>query len=155
MELVILFDHHFYRTAGKTIYSPTSYSYTFFKERYLSVFDSVTVVARVADVPADKVLDHQPTEGPGVKVFDLGEWTGAWGFLKSRHTIVNAAERFMDRGAAFVMIVPGCVASLAFSHLARRNYPFAVEVVGDPWNSLSPGANSHPLRPMRVRSRRC
>jgi glycosyltransferase involved in cell wall biosynthesis len=148
MELVILFDHRFYRTPGQTVYSPTSYCCSFFQKRYLSVFEKVNIVARVADVPADRVLSHKPTEGPGVTVVDLGEWTGARGFLKSRRAISHATKRFMGQGAAFVMIVPGGVPSIAFRHLVSRNYPFALEVVGDPWDAFSPGAIRHPLRPI-------
>jgi glycosyltransferase involved in cell wall biosynthesis len=148
MEVAILFDHRFYRTPRRTVYSPTSYCYSFFQKRYLSVFDDVSIVARIADVPADAVLNHQPTEGPGVKVVDLGQWTGAWAFMRSRRAIASAAKHFMSQGAAFVLVVPGGVPSMAFSQLVSRNYPFALEVVGDPWDAFSPGAIQHPLRPI-------
>ena len=161
MELAVLFDHRFYRYPGRAIHSPTSYSYAFFRERYLSVFDSVSILARVDEAPLDSFRHSQPTEGPGVRVVDLGEWTGARGFLRSRRAVVRESQRFMDRGAAFVMIVPGGVASLAFLHLVRKNYPFVLEVVSDPWEAFSPGACSHPLRPVlrrwgrRILRRQC
>src|ERR1039458_2888941 len=148
MELAVLFDHRFYRSPGQAIYSPTSYSYTFFQKRYLSVFDSVSILARVDEVPGGGSRDCEPTEGPSVKVIDLGEWTGAGGFLKSRRQLVREVEWFMDRGAAFVMLGPGALTWMVFMHLVRKRYAFALEVVGDPWEAYSPGACSHPLRPV-------
>src|SRR5579871_2541444 len=142
MELVVLFDHRFYRLAGEAIYSPTSYGYTFFRKRYLNIF------ARVDDVAGARLRDSEPTEGPGVKVTDLGKWIGAYGYLKSRTAVVQAMNGSLDRGAAVLMIVPGGLASMAFMHLVRRNYPFSLEVVGDPWDTFSPGACRHPLRPI-------
>jgi glycosyltransferase involved in cell wall biosynthesis len=43
--------------------------------------------------------------------------------------------------------VPSNLASVLVPTLVRRGQPFAVEVVGDPYDAFSPGAVKHPLRP--------
>lgn len=145
MQLVILFDHRFCRPPGEAIYSPTSYNYDFFRRRYLEVFDSVRIVARVEDAPAGSC--HAPTEGPGVEVVDAGAWKGAWGYFKARRLIARQCERFAQGSSAFMMIVPGGLPTVAFPYLRRTGYPFSLEVVGDPWDAFSPGTNRDPLRP--------
>ncbi|MGA2962918.1 MAG: glycosyltransferase [Candidatus Korobacteraceae bacterium] len=147
MELVLLFDHRFHRSPDRTIYSPLQYGYTFLQKRYLRVFDNISVIARVADVSAGEVAGRQPTEGPGIKVLDLGDWTGMWGFIKARQATVREMRRCMNRGAAVIMIAPGGLASIAYRYLVRRNYPFGLEVVSDPYAVFAPGAVEHPLRP--------
>ena len=148
MELVVLFDHRFYRAPGQPVYSPTSYSYSFFQKRYLCVFDTVTILARVDNVPLDSARSHQPTEGPCVRLVDIGGWTRARGLVNVRRAAIREMEQSMNRRGAFLIIAPGVIPSLTFGYLVRRNYPFAAEVVGDPWEAFSPGACRHPLRPI-------
>jgi hypothetical protein len=51
-------------------------------------------------------------------------------------------------GDAVVLRVPGNVDGLLFSRLkSLNNYPFGVEVIGDPYDVFAPGSVEHPLRP--------
>jgi len=146
MKLLVLFDHRFLRAPNGEIFSDTSYSYSFFSQRYLPVFDEVLVLARVARTAF--APSGCGTEGPGVRVLDLPDWSGPIGFIRNRKRITEAVRAASRTPVAVTMIVPGGIASVAFEDLAGRAVPFCVEVVGDPWESLGPGASTHPLRPI-------
>jgi glycosyltransferase involved in cell wall biosynthesis len=52
----------------------------------------------------------------------------------------------LDESDAILLRLPSALAALIEPCLRRTRRPFAVEVVGDPWDALAPGAHSHPLR---------
>lgn len=43
--------------------------------------------------------------------------------------------------------MPGLVGQLVWSEIARMKRPYAVEVLGDPWEALGPGTRTAPMRP--------
>ncbi|MBZ5542479.1 MAG: glycosyltransferase family 4 protein [Acidobacteriia bacterium] len=49
---------------------------------------------------------------------------------------------------AFILRVPGAISQLAWREIRKKGVPFAVEVVGDPWDALSPGGVRTLLRPV-------
>lgn len=50
MTLVVVLEYRFLRTPDGQVWTATKFSYDFW-QRYLEVFDSARVVARVQDVP--------------------------------------------------------------------------------------------------------
>lgn len=144
MNLLIVFDHRFERRADGVIVSPKSYGHAFFAKRYLRVFESVTIVTRVADVPA---ATGEPTEGPGVRVASLGDWHGPLGLARAWRPIRAGLDRELHAAEAVLLVAPGMLATLAHGRLVRAGRPYAVEVVSDPHDAMAPAAMRHPLRP--------
>jgi glycosyltransferase involved in cell wall biosynthesis len=147
MNLLLLFDHRFFRAKNGVLFSDKSYHYSFFKDRYLKAFDHVSIMSRVAEVNCIENPTER-TEGKGVTVIALPDWVGALGYLRNRRTIVQTAVREARRPSAVMMIGPGGIGSLAYNRLRQQGYPVALEVVGDPWDAFQPGAIKHPLRPI-------
>lgn len=148
MKLTLIFDHRFYRRPDGRICGHNVYSYDFFANRYLRVFDEVSILARVAESNDPQFETMKGTEGPGLKVVPLPDWNGVFGFVRNRPTIIQKTLSVVGDGSVVLMIVPGGLASILFSTLKRRGQPFALEVVGDPWDAFQPGAYDHPLRPV-------
>lgn len=151
MKLILIFDHRFFRTRDGILFAENVYNYQFFAERYLRVFDEVSIVSRVADRSDLETPTVPGTEGPGVKLVPLPNWKGAAGFLRNRSNIIATALSAIDRESAVLMIAPGGLASILFDSVRSRGYPIALEVVSDPWNTFQPGAYDHVLRSL-VRS---
>lgn len=104
------------------------------------------VLARVCEVP------EQPdgwlrVDGSGVSVHALPYYIGPLGYVRSYRRLRRAVAEGLMPGAAIVLRAPGVIATLAASVLNKRGYPFALEVVGDPWDVFAPGAVDTPLRP--------
>ena len=51
-------------------------------------------------------------------------------------------------GDAYILRVPGLVGTLAWREIKRGGKPYALEVVGDPWDALSPGTAPSLFRPV-------
>lgn len=147
MKLLVVFDHRFFRSPDGVVFSAKNYGHAFFAKRYLRVFESVTILARVAPSPAD-VPPAESTEGPGVIVVSLGDWQGPLGLARAWRKVHGELRRRLQAAEAVILIAPGMLASMARSELVRHGRPYAVEVVGDPYDAMAPGSMRHPLRPL-------
>ena len=145
MRLTLLFDHRFYRDRDGRIFSRQNYNYQTIKDRYLSVFDRVRIVARVAE---DFSVEQWPayTEGDGVQVVSLGDWNGPVGFIRRRRAVSRALFHQLQSDEVIIAIAPGIVGLTSLKQLIAAKRPYAVEIVGDPYDSL--GAIKHPLGPL-------
>jgi len=133
---------------------------------YLEAFDEVVVLARVATsghVDAERARGANATlasepqqawreearaDGPSVSFYALPDYRGPWEYL--RHLVdlkrrVREAVRSCD---AYILRVPGLVGRLVWRELRRRGKPYALEVVGDPWDALGPGTWRSAFRPV-------
>lgn len=146
MQLTILFDHRFRLDEDGQILSAKNYSAEFFASRYLRVFDRIRLVARLSTPNGSLPGNHPFPDDPRITLRSVGDWQSAFGWLRRQTEIRHIVHQEAAEAEAVLAIVPGMLASMAFPELRRRNY--AIEVVGDPYDSLSPGTIRHPLRPL-------
>lgn len=106
-----------------------------FWQRYLEVFDSIQVIARVQEVtflPDTAVR----ADAPGIDFIPLPNYVG-WGGISQIPGLLSLTRKAASSYAAFLLRVPGMVGTLMYSWLRLRRWPYGVEVVGDPYDSLS------------------
>ena len=138
------------------------FGYSFFS-RYLTIFDSVRVAARVCDESDSpghlaRISHRLKAEGrgencglvraggPGVFFLPLSYYVGPAQYLRRSWNFYQAARNAVRSADAVILRVPSQVAiSVAFA-LRMAGHPFGLEVVGDPYDAFSPGSHSHPLR---------
>ncbi len=146
MEVIVSLDHRFKVADDGSAWSDTMFTHAFW-ERYLSVFDSVKILAR--GLPCQEIEDgHTQSTGPGVTFVPVPYFKGPAEFLRRRRATVEAISRAYNPHAAYVLRVASCISNLLESTLAKKNHIYGVEVVGDPWDTFSPGASRHLLRPL-------
>jgi glycosyltransferase involved in cell wall biosynthesis len=143
MRVAIVSEHRFHRTPqGFVTAGPFPYSSW---KRYLTVFDSVLIVARsVAQEPAP--AEALRSDGPGVAFYPLPDYRGPRQFFRKARETRRALLAAIADSDAVILRLPSALACLVGGRLRRTRRPYAVEVVGDPWDALGPGAHRHPLR---------
>ena len=153
MRVVVALEHHFFSTPDGTVYPKGETDYKFFA-RYLDVFDEVVVFGRVEQVERlPKPL--LPASGPGVSFVGLDYYRGPWQYLKVRRKLIVKAKDVLQSNDAYVLRIPGAVGTILWHQIMRQNRPYGAEVVGDPWDSLSPRSVKSLARPLaRVLLRR-
>ncbi len=147
MRLTLFLDHRFFRSSDGVLYSPASQNYELLASRYLSVFDEVTIVARVSNQPDEDRRDRH-VEGPGVRVVSVGNWQGPVQYFKVRRDVESRVKLELQHAGAVLMAAPGRIGQVASSELRKSNRPYGLEVVGDPMDVFAPGTMNHPLRPL-------
>jgi glycosyltransferase involved in cell wall biosynthesis len=144
MTVCVALEQRFLRLQDGSIWTPNQYALSFW-HRYLDVFNRVRCLARVRDVKRFEG-EWLRADGPGVSFCALPHYVGPAQFVRHARRVRLAVHRSICPGDAFVLRVPGNVGALAWGKLMAMDYPYAVEVIGDPYDVFSPGAVRHPLR---------
>lgn len=144
MRVLFTLEQHFIRTPDGAIWAQATGAYPFWT-RYLQVFESVQVLARVGesvDVPSSYVR----ADGAGVSFARLPNYIGPLRYLMNLPKIAAAMRAEFQYGDAVVLRVPSALATNLGARLYRKRYPYALKVVGDPRDAFASGAVRHPLR---------
>jgi glycosyltransferase involved in cell wall biosynthesis len=135
-------------TPDGTVYPYSVFDYTFWC-RYLEVFDEVVVFGRVGKIGEVNPETMPPkSSGPGVTFFPLPDFLGAWQYLKAHRKLSAMAKQILTGSDACVLRVPSYLSTMLWRELMKTQRPYAVEVVGDPWQAFSPGTSNSYLRPI-------
>jgi glycosyltransferase involved in cell wall biosynthesis len=146
MNIVINCPQHFERTPDGQVWTDGQFPYSFWT-RYLAVFDSVMVLARVRDVP-DLSAERQSASGIGVHFLGLPDYTGPRQYAFHAAAVSTAARKAVKNGRTVLLRPPGETAGWVLWHMRKSGRPYGVEVVGDPYDVFGPNAVRHPLRPV-------
>jgi glycosyltransferase involved in cell wall biosynthesis len=107
-----------------------------FWQRYLEVFKSVKIIARVKPVenlPSNAVR----VDGNGIEVVPLLLYIGWRRLFMMPSLLISTRKAVIQDNNAFILRVPGLVSTFVSIWLHLRRWPYGVEVVGDPHDSLS------------------
>jgi glycosyltransferase involved in cell wall biosynthesis len=146
MNVVVGIDHRFFRTPDGAVWTQAAFPYSFWT-RYLEGFEQVRVVARIRDVD-QAPCDHIRADGPQISFSAVPYYIGPWQYLARSLAVARAARRAMGLHDAVILRVASQVGNCLFTHIRRQGRPYGVEVVGDPWDGLSPHTVRHVLRPI-------
>jgi glycosyltransferase involved in cell wall biosynthesis len=144
MRLVITSEHRFSIAGDGTVWSRVGNDYSFWR-RYHSGFESVRVVARAKPDPEIN-RTYKKVTGPGVEFWPLPFYSGPTEFALRKHQVARSLSEAVGCGDAVICRVPSPIAAELLRQIQGR--PYGLEVVGDPYEALGPGAVRHPLRPL-------
>lgn len=146
MNLVVTTEHRFVRTPDGQVWTPSTFAYAFWA-RYLDVFDTVCVVARVRGVTTVPV-QYLRADGADVSFVAVPYYHGPTQFLRVAIQAKRVVESAVQPTDAVILRIGSTIATLLEPTLVRTRHPFGVEVVNDPYDVFAPGAVQHPLRPL-------
>lgn len=131
MKIAVVADHHYYADAEGNVYVPSVYGYEYW-ERYLSVFDEITVICRGnRGVKFDKekmIL----ASGAGVKFHFVQDFHGFKELLQHHNRVKKQVQAALaDCDCTFVR-VPSPLSTVAVNYLIAKKKIFACEVAADP-----------------------
>jgi glycosyltransferase involved in cell wall biosynthesis len=145
MKVVVSLEYRFESTPDGAVWTQTAFAYHFWTQ-YLDVFDQVRVVARVRAV-SSVPTDARRVDGECVSFTALPYYVGPWQYVMQLKGIQNASKRASDHHSGVILRVPSVIADSIQRPLQRQNYPYGVEVLGDPYDVFARGSVDHPLRP--------
>lgn len=115
-------------------------------QRYLTSFTHVYIAARVLYSEDAVVNGKYEIIHERVSFIDLPYYVGPVQYLRVKRKIRDVLIKNIRSHCVYICRVPGQIGSMVIPELRKRNLPFGVEVVGDPWDVFAPGAVKHPLR---------
>lgn len=144
MNIIVTLEHRFESTPDGAVWTQTAFPYSFW-QRYLEVFDRVSVVSRIryVETPSDKAVR---SDGKDVSFIPVPYYLGPWQYILKARQIKQILKTIFMSNTAVIFRVPSQIATLAMSAM-MNGQPYGLEVVGDPYDVFAPGAVKHPLRP--------
>lgn len=147
MRLIFFTEARFIRNSLGVVFSlDTVFSNELWK-RYLLVFDTILVVARVKSIENFQGKQEFIASSERVEFLDLPYYIGPLDFLRNMHTIkkiINSRITLLD--SVILLRVPSTIALLSKKYLSKNKKTYGLEVVGDPWDVFAPGVINHPFR---------
>jgi lipopolysaccharide/colanic/teichoic acid biosynthesis glycosyltransferase len=146
MNLIYVLDYRFARTPDGIVWTDTAYDESFW-DPYLEVFDRVTLLSRVREVP-ERSPAWMRVNSNQVVVEPLPHYLGPVEFLKRSKEIRAAMRRALEQPGAVILRVPSQLSIVAASELRKIRKPYGVEVVGDASAAFAPRVVDVPGRPL-------
>lgn len=143
MNLYFFTESRFDRVNG-TVWTSQGFSIELW-QRYLVKFAHIYVVARVQNVAEHSADNLFELKDGNVSVIDLPYYIGLIPYLKARTRIKKIINSFIHTGDAYLCRVPGNIGTIAAACLRKQGIPYGLEVVGDPWEAMSPQAFESPF----------
>src|SRR5882724_7400726 len=145
MEVTVALDVRYSVAPDGTVWSQAGMARRFW-ERYLAVFETVTVVARA--VPVERVPEGWvPVNGKNILFRGIPNYCGPWEYVRQYQRIHAAIESAVPHQGAVILRVGSQIGNCIARRLDRNGRPYALEVLGDPYEVFAPGVVDHPLRP--------
>jgi glycosyltransferase involved in cell wall biosynthesis len=138
-------EYRFIATPDGAVWTDGPCHYAFWR-RLLDAFDSVNVVARVRR-SEQPLSTWRRADGPNVGFAPVPFYSGPWQYLRRARHVTHAIAAAIASDDAILLNVPGQIGSCAAAVLPPDR-PYAVQVLGDPYEVFAPGAIRHPLRPL-------
>jgi glycosyltransferase involved in cell wall biosynthesis len=135
MELSYTLEYRFARTPDGGVWTDSMYARPYW-DRYLDVFSSVKVIARVREVTAAEPA-WQRVDGDRVRVHALPYYIGPWQYMRVRSALAASMELALADSEAILLRIPSELATVAEPILAGKAY--GVVVVGDPKQAFASG----------------
>lgn len=149
MKLVFTTEARFTKDAQGNIYGNDSYNQNLW-DRYLEVFKEVNVVARVNLVDNYRGDESLIILKDSVNFIEIPYYIGLKQYFWKRRILKKTIKQLTRKlqESYFICRVPGRIGDLFISELNKIKKPYAVEVVGDPWDVFAPGGISNFFRPI-------
>lgn len=147
MNLIFVTDAHYIKTNDGNIYSmESSYSFILF-QRYLKYFDEIKVIARVRIGDFSEINPQNLVPNNCVSFVELPYYLGFNEYLRKRNQLKRSIEinlmKIWDENSCVICRVPGRASTIVVSILRKKNIPYALEVISDPYDALKSESVKH------------
>ncbi len=132
MNVVFAHDHRFVAASNGSVMSAGKLPYTVLG-RYLKVFGSVTVLARLCDCEGVCGERLDLSSGDGVRFIWLPSLSSPGSRIAKYGIAQDAAMRAIGEADAVIARLPSEIGSLAVQCARRLGRPWAIEIVACPW----------------------
>ena len=133
-QLVFAHDNIFYRDSAGRIFSDRG---RWPWERYLSFSESVTVAARMQEMPPSLSIDQVALSShPYVSFVSIPSLSDPISRLSRRREALQKLSEVLEHSDALIARLPSEIGSAAVRAAERLKKPWAAEVVTCPWDSL-------------------
>lgn len=136
MNVLVAVDAQLFRTPDGKVWCRTIYGYDFWK-RYLDVFETVTIAARMENVRCEQVAGYLRSDGDRVSFAPMPMVRGAKGYIEKFPSFIRMAKKTVSRETCAIVRFPSIPALFIDAFYKKRHRPYALEIVADPLSAYA------------------
>ena len=135
MKVAFFFDTFLLKDKNNNYWGMTL-TYEFFKKRYLSVFDEVTVITREKDKETEKgnITGYKKTNGEGIHVDPIQNYKDIPDAIKNKKKIQKEIEEKLKNVDKAIIRMPSVIGMFACESCIKSKKPYMIEMVACPWD---------------------
>ena len=134
MNVLFVHDHKF-KLAARNYFSNGSFPALVWT-RYLSVFDSLTVIGRNGGMLSDEDNGYTLSSTEGVNFHLLPDISNLKSLVFGNAEASQACRDLVAQHDAIIARLPSRLGSLFVKEAIKQKKPYAIEVVGCPWDAM-------------------
>ena len=131
MKALVVADAHLYKTPDGAVWTEAIYDYDFWK-RYLEVFDSISVAARMSYVDYLDVRGYLRSDGENVIFKPMPMARRAKEYVTKFFSFVLSAKTAVKDEKCAIIRLPSFTGLFLYRAVKKKGIPFVVEIVADP-----------------------
>lgn len=147
MNAILIFTHRFRRDKNGNVFTVNHVENSILWERYLKVFDHLTIIARIQEVDED-INERFLISQDHISFIALPYFIGIKGFIANYFRINTIIKDYIQKDHAYICRLPNVFGSMFIKHLIRQNIPYVIELVGDPWDLYGTGTLKNSMNPL-------
>lgn len=136
MKALIVADAHLYRTPDGKVWTKTIYGNDFW-QRYLQVFDSIDIAARMRECSYDEVEGFLRVDGDNISYRPMPMARGGKEYILQLPQILKRAKAVLDDEVCAIIRLPSIIATFIYIYIIRKKIPHGIEVVANPNETYS------------------
>lgn len=136
MKALVVADAHLYRTPDGKVWTKTIYGNDFW-QRYLNVFDSIDIAARMCECSTEEVKGFLRVDGENIAFKPLPMARGSKEYIKQLPKIMKKAKEVVVGEECAIIRLPSIMATFIYPHIVKQHIPHGIEVVADPSEAYS------------------
>ena len=146
-KLIFITEARFYKDKTGRMYCDAAFDQNLWN-RYLNFFSEIVVFARVQNVAELNDLKNCLSNERRIRFVELPYYLGLRNLITKSYLMKKALRSGLAkyRGCSIIIRVPGAIGYSAANILRKLDQPYAIEVVGDPYEVFAKGNFNHPLR---------
>ena len=136
MKALIVADAHLYKTPDGKVWTRTIYGNDFW-QRYLEVFDSIDVAARMCESTYEEVKGFLRVDGDRISFRPMPMARGGKEYIKHLPQIIKSAREVTKDEACAIVRLPSIIATFIYPQIVKQKIPHGIEVVANPNETFS------------------
>ncbi len=136
MKALVVADAHLYKTPDGKVWTKTIYGNDFW-QRYLEVFDSIDIAARMCESSYEEVKGFLRVDGDNISFKPMPMARGGKEYIKHLPQILKRAREVTKDEVCAIVRLPSIIATFIYPHIVKQKIPHGIEVVANPNETFS------------------
>lgn len=136
MKTLVVTDAHLYKTPDGKVWTKTIYGNDFWG-RYLNIFDSIDIAARMCKATYKDVDGFLRVDGEGIDFRPMPMARGGKEYIKHMPEIFNCAKQVVKDERCAIIRLPSIIGTFIFPQIQKAHIPYGIEVVANPNETFS------------------